>query len=868
MASQIFSDKILNGNKLLQVGQVEITVDAANANDAVRKSQAESIAAASVQSQLVDNSGQASATTAFTSDYTNTALAAKQNNMSIDPSSTSYLEIVDGTKIKLKDLGITSTYRDTTHATLASFITAATFNGDGTITIGGETLDKMTFIFLTTASLPQDRTFVYLGTNNGDATDFVAFGTNYNISEIRSMLSASGTGILFDTNTGAFSLDFGTTASEIGGQTIPHGATFTTISPSSDIKDALLKLEALINAVDQAGADGTAAVTTRINNLTGVTGNNYGTFTGSSLPDNQSGKQLFQSVETLVESATSDRAAIRSEFAAADSTLQSNIDAEATARASADTTLQANITTEATARVQADANLQNGLTNEAIARAAADSALDARVDILEGDSSTAGSVAKAQSDAQDYADAAVLVEKNRALAAESALDTKIDNLQEGDITFVGKVGAGQILSIRADRVAAGDTRDGQNIKDVAVAAGEVFVIDADQTLTFDDASTIVGQVGDKLMATETVTAGSLDSADFNVTQADGSAITVANIGSSTIEINGSDQLDIVADSIGRTQLDAAIEADVDDKRSLTSANTITSDGDTHFVTSTATGAQQNIYLKREQTSSSALTDTARTILGELHVSTNGSGTAAAPSYAHTTTMATHYNGSCVDLSVVLAGGNFEANGSATSATQATGIYGTAVKPQLGVNVGGTFVADGAGISNLGAFGYASTDGDGADRGLYGAVAAMDVVTFSATRTADPVPHDDVAVVADAKYAPAGSKALYAYGDVILEGGNVTVPSASADTDAVNLGDVKGKQRIFEFDLVDGVAKTITVSGIDLDKAILQTTDDNQTVDVSVVRDAASNEVTVTATGGNLTDVRLLVQELSCSVTQA
>ena len=65
-----------------------------------------------------------------------------------------------------------------------------------------------------------------------------------------------------------------------------------------------------------------------------------------------------------------------------------------------------------------------------------------------------------------------------------------------------------------------------------------------------------------------------------------------------------------------------------------------------------------------------------------------------------------------------------------------------------------------------------------------------------------------------------------------------------------------------------VAKTITASGIDLDKAILQTTDDNQTVDVSVVRDAASNEVTVTATGGNLTDVRLLVQELSCSVTQA
>lgn len=179
-----------------------------------------------------------------------------------------------------------------------------------------------------------------------------------------------------------------------------------------------------------------------------------------------------------------------------------------------------------------------------------------------------------------------------------------------------------------------------------------------------------------------------------------------------------------------------------------------------------------------------------------------------------------------------------------------------------------FVADGAAVSNLGAFGFASTDGVGADRGVYGAVAAMDVATFSGTRTADPVPHNDVAVVADAKYAPVGSKALYAYGDVILEGGSVTVPSASADTDAVNLGDIKGKERIFEFDLSDGVAKTITVSGINLDNAIVQTTDDNENVEVKVVRDSVNSQVVVTATGGNLTDVRMFIQELSCAVTQA
>ena len=88
--------------------------------------------------------------------------------------------------------------------------------------------------------------------------------------------------------------------------------------------------------------------------------------------------------------------------------------------------------------------------------------------------------------------------------------------------MLGKIVAGQLLSIRADRIAAGDTRNGLNVKDVAVKAGEVFVVDVAQTITFDDASEIVGQVGDKLMATETVTAGNVDKLDFNVTQADGS----------------------------------------------------------------------------------------------------------------------------------------------------------------------------------------------------------------------------------------------------------------------------------------------------------------------------------------------------------
>ena len=868
MASQVFSNKILNGNSLLQVGQVEIINDASEATSAVRKSQAESIADTSAQNVLVNNQGAASTSTTFTSDYVNTALNTKQNNMSVDASSTSYLEIVDGTKIKLKDLGITSTYRDVTQTSLTAFIAATTFNGDGTITVNSTVLDKMTFIFLTNAVLPQDRTFVYLGTNNGDATDFVAFGTNYNATEIRSFFNSTGTGILFDTNTGVFTLDLGTTASELGGQTIPHGASFTTISPNSDIKDALVKLEALIVAVESTGADGTSTVNTRLNNLSGVTGSNYGSFTGNSFAAHQNGKQLFQSSETLHESATSDRAAIRSEFASADSTLQFNIDSETTARTSA-------VSIEAASRLSADSTLQTNidavtfnLNIETSRATSAEDALDIRLDVIEGAGD--GSVAKAKTDAQTYADAAVLVEKHRAESAETTLDTKIDNLQEGDISYVGKIIAGQLLSIRADRIAAGDTRNGLNIKDVAIKAGEVFVTDTAQTLTFDDASTIVSQVGDKLMATETITAGNVDKLDFNITQADGSAITVANIGSSTIDLNGSSYLDITANSIGRAQLDSTIETDIDDKVSLTTnAQSITGNAlhinqsDSNLATS------YGLYLKKTQTGTGALTGTARALLVENIAETNGSANPMLPNYIHNS-ITSHYTGSAADLSIVVSGSYNEANTGSSTAVIANGSYSVSTDTQLGINIGATNIAENGGVSNISTFSYAKTGGTGNDRAVLAAISDLDVATYSGTRQVDPVPYTDVALVADAKYAPAGSKALYSVGDAVFEGGNVTVPSAIADTDAVNLGDIKNVQEIHSFDLSSGT-KVIT-SGLDLSKTkpaeFMHSVSD---VDVAISYNNASSEITITATGTNvasLTSVKMFLQEFVCDITNS
>lgn len=62
---------------------------------------------------------------------------------------------------------------------------------------------------------------------------------------------------------------------------------------------------------------------------------------------------------------------------------------------------------------------------------AAESALDARLDVIEGAATVEGSVAKAEADAKAHADAAVLVEKNRAEAAEAALDGRLDTVEAG-----------------------------------------------------------------------------------------------------------------------------------------------------------------------------------------------------------------------------------------------------------------------------------------------------------------------------------------------------------------------------------------------------------------------------------------------------
>ena len=109
-------------------------------------------------------------------------------------------------------------------------------------------------------------------------------------------------------------------------------------------------------------------------------------------------------------------------------------------------------------------------------------------------------------------------------------------------------------------------------------------------------------------------------------------------------------------------------------------------------------------------------------------------------------------------------------------------------------------------------------------------------------------------------------AFYSYGPVKFDSGVVEVEDApSTDKGIMRLGDVKSREAIFEMDLVDGVQKLVPCS-LDLNKCMIEVIDDGVMIGVDVQRDQANNQLKVTASGGNLTGVRVLVRELSCDVT--
>ena len=144
---------------------------------------------------------------------------------------------------------------------------------------------------------------------------------------------------------------------------------------------------------------------------------------------------LQNNIDAETTRAQGEETAIRREFAAADTTLQNNINAEATARQAADETLQANIDTEALARANADTNLQNNIDNE-VARATAQEAA------IRGEFAAADAATLARANA--YTDKKVdALEKNVSggVAAATALSSvEVSNVKKGEVSVGGGYG--------------------------------------------------------------------------------------------------------------------------------------------------------------------------------------------------------------------------------------------------------------------------------------------------------------------------------------------------------------------------------------------------------------------------------------------
>jgi hypothetical protein len=156
---------------------------------------------------------------------------------------------------------------------------------------------------------------------------------------------------------------------------------------------------------------------------------------------------------------------------AADGVLQDNIDAEESARMAA-------VSAEESARMAA-------VSAEESARIAADNALDSRLDVLEGDNTVAGSVAKAQKDAQDYTDSEVSAEESARIAADNVLQGNIDAEESA------RIAADHSLDARLDVIEGSNTtagsvakaqKDAQDYTDQEVSAEETARIAADGVL--------------------------------------------------------------------------------------------------------------------------------------------------------------------------------------------------------------------------------------------------------------------------------------------------------------------------------------------------------------------------------------------------
>lgn len=140
--------------------------------------------------------------------------------------------------------------------------------------------------------------------------------------------------------------------------------------------------------------------------------------------DPEAHKELFEGVNARITQEINDRIA-------ADTQLQSNIDAETDARKEADNALESSITTERSERIAADTALQNNINAEATARENADTTLQNNIDTEISDRQTAITT---EQNARIQADQNLMSKINTEIEDRKRADTTITNNLNQEIT--------------------------------------------------------------------------------------------------------------------------------------------------------------------------------------------------------------------------------------------------------------------------------------------------------------------------------------------------------------------------------------------------------------------------------------------------
>ena len=387
------------------------------------------------------------------------------------------------------------------------------------------------------------------------------------------------------------------------------------------------------------------------------------------------------------------------------------------------------------------------------------------------------------------------------------------------------------------------------------------------TITFTDSTEIEIFVGDSLVCINDATIGTASAADFHLWDNSESSdlLREGQLDANHLE-RVSGVIGIVDDSIDRVKLSSDVEADIDSKLEKAGGSMTGALGIEKTVlagTGYVGGYDFAAHVKQISIDTASLTDTQRALLVENDVYSDGSGNPLDLDYANATTSASHYKGASADMSIATVGTHSEGSvASAAAKVYATGAYGVATSTQLGVNSGGTFVAQNAATSNLGVFAFSDTAGALNNRAGYLALSPdnVDLDAYRVARVANPLPVQDAVLVLD-DYT--GQKhALYANGKVEFAGKTI-VQSASADDEAVNLGDVKAKEYYQTF-TVNGDDSVVINHGLGSKRLIVQLWFNDEEITSSFdLEKSSDNSITVhNDSVDNLTGLEICIIKLS------